>query len=253
MISTKSDEEIRLMEYAGNVCFELLNLMEDFIKEGTTTKEINDYADKFIRSHDCIPSELGFEGYPASICTSVNDEVVHGIPGNRSLKNGDIISLDVVACYKGYHADTARTYKVGNVSKDIENLMAHTKEALYKGLSVIKEGAKLNDICETIESVANTYGYGVIRELTGHGIGKEMHEDPYIPNYSNEESKNITLKSGMTLAIEPMFSLKGRKVWLLEDDWTISTQDGSPAAHYEHTIVVTKEGYKILTGEWING
>lgn len=249
MISTKSDEEIRLMEYAGNVCFELLNLMEDFIKEGTTTKEINDYADKFIRSHDCIPSELGFEGYPASICTSINDEVVHGIPGNRSLKNGDIISLDVVACYKGYHADTARTYKVGKISEDVENLMIHTKEALYKGLSVIKEGAKLNDICETIESVALSHGYGVIRELTGHGIGKEMHEDPYIPNYSNEESKNITLKCGMTLAIEPMFSLKGRKVWLLEDDWTISTQDGSPAAHYEHTIVVTKEGYKILTGE----
>ena len=127
--------------------------------------------------------------------------------------------------------------------------MIHTKEALYKGLSVIKEGVKLNDVCEAIESVANTYGYGIIRELTGHGIGKTMHEDPYIPNYSNEEAKNITLKSGMTLAIEPMFSLKGRKVWLLEDDWTISTQDGSTAAHYEHTIVVTKEGYKILTGE----
>lgn len=249
MISIKSDEEIRLMTYAGNVCFELLNLMEGFIKEGITTKEINDFADKFIREKDCYPSELGYEGYPASICTSINDEVVHGIPGSRKLKNGDIISLDVVACYKGYHADTARTYKVGSVSKDIEDLMTYTKEALYKGLSVIKEGVKLNEVCKTIESVAIAHGYGVIRELTGHGIGSSMHEDPYIPNYTNIESENIILKSGMTLAIEPMFSLKGRKVWLLEDDWTISTQDGSPAAHYEHTIVVTKDGYKILTGE----
>lgn len=253
MISKKNDEEIRLMEYAGKVCYDLLEAMEGFIVKGVTTKEINDYADKFIRSRDCIPSELGYEGYPASICTSINEEVVHGIPRDRKLKEGDIISLDVVASYKGYHADTARTYKVGKISKEKEELMIHTKEALYEGLSVIKEGAKLNDICEAIENVAKKYGYGVIQELTGHGIGKTMHEDPYIPNYSNEESKNITLEKGMTLAIEPMFSLKGRKVWLLEDDWTISTQDGSPAAHYEHTIVVTEEGYKILTGEWING
>lgn len=249
MISKKSDEEIRLMEYAGNVCFELLNLMEDFIKVGITTSEINEFADKFIREKGCTPSELGYDGYPASICTSINEEVVHGIPGPRKLNIGDIISLDVVACYKGYHADTARTYKVGEISEEVENLMTYTKEALYKGLSVIKEGVKLNEVCKTIENVALEHNYGVIRELTGHGIGTEMHEDPYIPNYSNKEAEEITLESGMTLAIEPMFSLKGRKVWLLEDDWTISTQDGSPAAHYEHTIVVTKDGYKILTGE----
>jgi len=252
MINEKTENEISLMSYAGKVCYDLLNLMETEVKAGVTTKELNEIAEKFIRDRDCIPSFLNYEGFPASICTSINDEVVHGIPKDRKLQNGDIIKIDVGACYKGYHADTARTYKVGKVSEEISNLMKYTEEALYKGLSVIKEGIKLNEICKSIESVALEHGYGVIRELTGHGIGTVVHEDPYIPNYSNNESELI-LKEGMTLAIEPMFSLKGRKVWILEDDWTIVTQDGSPAAHYEHTIAVTKDGYKILTGEWING
>ncbi len=249
MISIKSEQEIELMRHAGTVAYELLNELEGIIKPGITTKELDDFAEKFIRTKGCTSAEKGYEGYPASICTSVNDEVVHGIPGPRKLISGDIVSVDLVVCYKGYMADTARTYKVGSVSKDVDDLMKYTHEALYKGLSVVKEGIKLNEVCKTIESVAKEHGYGVIRELTGHGIGKEMHEDPYIPNYSNIESEEITLKSGMTLAIEPMFSLKGRKVWLLDDDWTISTQDRSASAHYEHTIVVTKDGYKILTGE----
>lgn len=248
MISTKTESEISLMSYAGKVCFELLELIEKTIKPGVTTKELDKLAEDFIIKHDCIPSFKGYEGYPSSICTSINEEVVHGIPSNRKLKNGDIIKVDVGACYKGYHADTARTYKVGMISEEISELMKYTKEALYQGLSVIKEGIKLNEVCTAIESVAKEHGYGVIRELTGHGIGKEVHEDPYIPNYSNDDSELI-LKEGMTLAIEPMFSLKGRKVWILDDDWTIVTQDASPAAHYEHTIVVTKDGYKILTGE----
>lgn len=249
MIIKKNKEEIELMRYAGKVAYELLNELENIIKPGVTTKELDTFAEDFIRIKGCTSAELGYEGYPASICTSVNDEVVHGIPRARELLDGDIISIDLVINYKGYMADTARTYKVGTVKKEVEDLMKYTKEALYKGLSVIKEGVKLNDICETIENVALSHGYGVPRELTGHGIGSSMHEDPYIPNYSNEESKEIILESGMTLAIEPMFSLKGRKVWLLDDDWTISTQDGSPVAHYEHTIVVTKNGYEILTGE----
>ena len=248
MISTKTDSEIKLMRYAGKVAYDLLELMETIIKPGVTTKHLDDVAKEFIISKDCYPSCLGFEGYPASICTSVNESVVHEIPSKRKLKDGDIITIDVVVEYKGYMADTARTYKVGNVKKEVEDLLIHTKEALYKGLSVIKPGIILNEVCKTIENVAKEYNYGVIRELTGHGIGKEMHEDPYIPNYSNNES-NIVLKEGMTLAIEPMFSLKGRYVWLLEDDWTIVTQDKSPAAHFEHTIVVTKNGYEILTGE----
>lgn len=248
MINTKKEREINLMSYAGSVCYELLELMEEKVKPGVTTKELDKIAEEFIISKGCTPSFKGYEGYPATMCTSVNEEVVHGIPSERKLKNGDIISLDVGACYKGYHADTARTYKVGEIKKELEDLMTHTKEALYEGLNVIKEGIKLNDVCTAIENVAISHGYGVIRELTGHGIGVAVHEDPYIPNYSNNESELI-LKSGMTLAIEPMFSLKGRKVWILEDDWTIVTRDGSPTAHYEHTIVVTKNGYKILTGE----
>lgn len=248
MISIKNEKEIEVMSYAGKVAFELLNELETIIKPGITTKELNDFAENFIRIKGCTSAELGYEGYPASICTSVNDEVVHGIPCNKKLKNGDIISVDLVICYKEYMADTARTYKVGEVTKEIEDLLTHTKEALYKGLSVIKEGIKLNDVCEAIESVALEHNYGVPRELGGHGIGKNMHEDPFIANYKNDESELI-LKEGMTLAIEPMFSLKGRKVWMLEDGWTISTQDGSPVAHFEHTIVVTKNGYKILTGE----
>lgn len=248
MISTKTDSEIKLMRYAGKVAYDLLELMETIIKPGVTTKHLDDVAKEFIISKDCYPSCLGFEGYPASICTSVNESVVHEIPSKRKLKDGDIITIDVVVEYKGYMADTARTYKVGNVKKEVEDLLIHTKEALHKGLSVIKPGIILNEVCKIIENVAKEYNYGVIRELTGHGIGKEMHEDPYIPNYSNNES-NMVLKEGMTLAIEPMFSLKGRYVWLLEDDWTIVTQDKSPAAHFEHTIVVTKNGYEILTGE----
>ena len=249
MVSIKTNEQIDFMNYAGKVCYDLLELMEEKVVPGITTKELNDIAEKFIREKNCTPSFLNYEGYPASICTSINEEVVHGIPSKkRKLKDGDIIKIDVGACYNNYHADTARTYKVGKVSKEVEALMKHTKEALYKGLSVIKEGIKLNEVCASIESVAKEYNYGVIRELTGHGIGTIVHEEPYIPNYENNESE-IILKEGMTLAIEPMFSLKGRKVWILDDDWTIITQDGSPSAHYEHTVAVTKDGYKILTGE----
>lgn len=249
MISTKTEYEISLMRYAGNVAYELLNLLEDVIKEGVTTKQLDEFAEKFIRSKDCTPACKGYEGFPSSICTSINDEVVHGIPSNkRVLKNGDIITIDLVVEYKGFMADTARTYTVGQVSKEVSDLLENTKSALYKGLSIIKPGIILNDICKNIESVANEHGYGVIRELTGHGIGIEMHEDPDIPNYSNNSS-NLVLKPGMTLAIEPMFSLHSRKVWMLEDGWTIVTRDSSPSAHFEHTIVVTKDGYEILTGE----
>ncbi len=248
MVGIKTEEEIELMSYAGKVCYELLELMETEIKPGITTQKLNIIADKFIRSKKCTPSFKNYEGYPKSICTSINEEVVHSIPSSRKLKYGDIITIDVGACYKGYHADTARTYRVGKVSKEVNDLLIHTEEALYKGLSVIKPGIKLNEVCSSIESVAKKYNYGVIRELTGHGIGTEVHEDPYIPNYSNTESELI-LKEGMTLAIEPMFSLRSKEVWLLEDDWTIVTRDGSPSAHYEHTIAVTKDGYKILTGK----
>lgn len=248
MVSTKTEEEIKLMSYAGKVAFELLEYMEEVIKPGITTKELDEIADKFIRNKGCIPSCKGYEGFPGSICTSINEEVVHGIPKMRKLKNGDIITIDLVTEYKGWMADTARTYKVGNVTKDVYNLLIYTNEALYAGLNVIKEGVKLNEVSKAIEKVAKEHNLGVVKELTGHGIGKEMHEDPYVYNYSNSDSELI-LKEGMTLAVEPMFTLGKRDVWMLEDEWTIVTQDASPSAHYEHTIVVTKDGYKILTGE----
>ena len=248
MVSTKTEEELELMAYAGKVLYDLLNHMETVIKPGISTKELDSIAERFIRDRGCYPSCKGYEGFPASICASINDEVVHGIPSKRKLKEGDIITIDVVATYKGYMADTARTYKVGKVTKEVEDLLKYTKEALYKGLSVVKSGVKLNEVSKAIESVAKEHHLGIVHELTGHGIGKEMHEDPYVYNYSNNDSELI-LKTGMTIAVEPMFTLGKRNVWLLDDDWTIVTQDGSPAAHYEHTIVVTDDGYKILTGE----
>lgn len=247
MTSRKTEEELSYMKYAGKVTYELLELMETEVKVGVTTNQLDEIAEKFIRSHNCTPSFLNYEGFPKSICTSINEEVVHGIPSNRKLKNGDIISIDVGACYKGYHADTARTYKVGHIKKEELLLMKNTERALMKGLSVIKDGVKLNEVCKAIESVAKENGYGVIKELTGHGIGDKLHDDPYVPNYANKHSEMI-LKEGMTIAVEPMFALKRREVWMpYDDDWTISTQDGSVAAHYEHTVVVTKDGYEILT------
>lgn len=249
MIKIKSQKEIELMRYAGKVNKEVRELLKENIKEGITTKELDDLALNYIKEKDCTPSFFKYEGYPANICTSINDEIVHGIPGSRALKNGDIISVDVGVEYKGLHTDAAFTCAVGSVNKEVEDLLIYTKKALYEGIKVIKEGIKLNEVCKAIEKVAREKKYGVIKELVGHGVGRNLHEDPYIPNYDNEESKNITLKSGMTLAIEPMFSLESPKVWILDNGWTISTQDESPVAHFEHTILVTQDGYEILTGE----
>ena len=203
----------------------------------------------YIVSHDATPSFLGYEGYPASSCISINDMVVHGIPDNTKIKNGDIVSVDVGAIYKGYHSDTAYTYIIGDVDDKTKKLVENTQKALYEGIKSVKAGVKLNEVCSAIERVAKVNGYGVFECLTGHGVGIHLHEDPYIPNYANHESERIILKSGMTLAIEPMFSLGTKEVWLLDDDLGIVTRDGSASAHFEHTILVTKDGYEILTGE----
>lgn len=250
MISIKSDDEVKLMKHAGSIAYEILMNMKDLIRPGVSTKELDTYAYNYITKKDATPSFLGYEGYPASICASINEVVVHGIPNEKQiLKNGDIISIDIGVCYKGMHSDTAYTYIVGNTTREKRELVENTRTALYKGLEVIKEGIKLNEVCTSIESVAKKHHYAVFRELTGHGVGKVLHEDPYIPNYSNKESESIILKSGMTLAIEPMFGLRNKNIWMLEDVWTIETEDKSSAAHFEHTIVVTKDGYEIITGE----
>lgn len=249
MISVKTNKEIELMRYAGKVAYEVLMNLKSFIKEGISTNDIDKYVENYIKSKNCYPTCLGFEGFPKSICASINEEVVHGIPSKRKLKNGDIITVDIGVTYKGMIVDTAYTYMIGNIDEKTKKLVENTQKALYEGIKNIKNGIKLNVVCKNIEKVALKNNYGVIKEITGHGVGYDFHEDPYIPNYDNYESETIELKSGNTLAIEPMFSLKGEKVWILENGWTITTQDKSLAAHFEHTILVTDNGYEILTGE----
>ena len=246
MISIKSDREIELMKEAGRLVSETHKYLKQFIKEGITTIELDKLAEDFIRKNGGIPTEKGYEGYPASICASVNDEVVHGIPGKRKLKNGDIITIDMVISYKGYQADSAWTYAVGEISKEKKYLMEHTEKALYEGLKQVKPGNRLGDVSHAIQEYAESHNLSVVRELSGHGIGTEMHEDPDIPNYG-KKGTGILLKKGMTLAIEPMLNLGKRDIAILNDDWTIVTLDGSDSAHYEHTVVVTKDGCEIIT------
>lgn len=246
MISIKSDREIELMKEAGRLVGETHKYLKQFIKEGITTIELDKLAEDFIRKNGGIPTEKGYEGYPASICVSVNDEVVHGIPGKRKLKNGDIITIDMVISYKGYQADSAWTYAVGEISKEKKYLMEHTEKALYEGLKQVKPGNRLGDVSHAIQEYAESHNLSVVRELSGHGIGTEMHEDPDIPNYG-KKGTGILLKKGMTLAIEPMLNLGKRDIAILNDDWTIVTLDGSDSAHYEHTVVVTSDGCEIIT------
>ena len=248
MISIKSEREISLMKKAGNIVYRTHKYLEPYIKPGITTKELDKLAYDFIISQDATPSFLNYQGFPASICTSINDEVVHGIPGNRKLKNGDIIGIDIGACYQGYHGDSAWSYAVGSVSREKAYLLEHTEKALYEGLKQVKPGNRIGDISNAIETYANSHNLEVVKELVGHGIGNHVHEKPDVPNFGKKGTGPI-LKEGMTIAIEPMLNLGTREIYLLEDDWTIITQDGSPSAHFEHTVVVTKDGYQILTGD----
>lgn len=246
MISIKSEREIELLKVAGQIVGDTHKYLIPFIKPGITTKELDNLAHKYIISRGATPSFLGYEGYPGSICTSVNEEVVHGIPSNRKLKNGDIISIDIGACYKGYHGDSAWTYTVGHVNKEVLDLMKHTEETLFAGLSVVKEGAHIGDIGYAVSEVAKKYNLGVVKELVGHGVGSHLHEDPDVPNYGRQGTGPV-LKAGMVIAVEPMLNLGTPNIYILDDDWTIITADDKPSAHFEHTVVVTKDGYEILT------
>ena len=248
-IIIKNEEQIKNIKEACKIAHDLLDYMEGVIKIGITTDEIDKLAGEFIISHNATPSFLGYEGYPKNICVSVNDEVVHGIGSNRKLKNGDVVTLDVGACVNGCHSDTARTYKVGHVSKDVDRLLKETKRALYEGIKTVKNGSRVSDISKSIESVARKNNFAVYRELTGHGVGVYVHEDPYIPNYYDPKEKDVILKTNMVIAIEPMFGLGKKDIVMLDDDWTIVTEDGSTSAHFEHTVLVTDTGYEILTGE----
>lgn len=246
MVTIKSAREIELLRKAGEIVGLTHHYLEPYIKPGITTKELDALAEQFIRSQDATPSFKNYDGFPSTLCTSINDEVVHGIPSNRKLKEGDIISIDIGACYKGYHGDSAWTYPVGKISKDKEYLLKHTEQSLFEGLNAIKDGARIGDIGHCIETYAKQHKLGVVKELVGHGVGTDVHEEPDVPNYGTK-CTGLKLKEGMVLAIEPMLNLGTPNIYLLDDDWTIITADGMPSAHYEHTIVVTKDGYEILT------
>ena len=248
MIVIRSDREIELMKHSGHINYLCHKLLEKNIRPGITTGELESIAKKFMEENGCISSTKGYEGYPGYLCISINDEVVHGIPGKRKLKNGDIVKLDISMIYKGYHSDSAATYPVGHISKEKEYLIEHTKKSLYEGIKQVKEGAKLGDIGHAIEQYAHEHHLSVVKELCGHGIGNELHEDPDVLNYGKAHT-GMTLKAGMTIAIEPMLNYGERYVYMLDDDWTICTEDGSPSAHFEHTVLVTKDGCEILTGE----
>lgn len=248
MINIKSDYEISLMKKAGNIVYETHKYLKPYIKPGITTKYLDKLAYDFIISQDATPSFLNYNGFPASICASINEEVVHGIPSNRKLKNGDIIGIDIGACYKGYHGDSAWSYAVGSVSSDKAYLLEHTEKALYIGLSEVKPGNRIGDISNAIEEYAKEHKLGVVKELVGHGVGNNLHEEPDVPNFGKKGTGPI-LKEGMTIAIEPMLNLGTPKIYILDDDWTIVTRDEKPSAHFEHTVLVTKDGYKILTGD----
>lgn len=246
MISIKSEREIDLMRIAGKIVGDTHHYLEQFLKPGISTIELDKLANDYILEQGATPSFKNLYGFPGTICISVNDEVVHGIPGRRKLKKGDIVKLDIGACYKGYHGDSAWSYVIGTPSKEIEYLMKHTEEALMAGLKEVKAGVHLGNIGNAIESVAHKYKLGVVQELVGHGIGTKVHEEPDVPNYGEKNTGPI-LKEGMTIAIEPMLNLGTKEVSMLDDDWTIVTDDGLPSAHFEHTVLVTKDGYEILT------
>lgn len=246
MISIKSEYEIELLRIAGSIVGDTHNYLKPFIKPGITTKELDKLAHDYIVSRGATPSFLNLYGFPASVCISINEEVVHGIPGNRKLKNGDIVSIDIGACYKGYHGDSAWSYPVGKIDSQKQALLDNTEKSLFEGLSVIKEGAHVGDIGYAVSSYANKYKLGVVKELVGHGVGSSVHEEPDVPNYG-KKGTGPELKAGMVLAVEPMLNLGTEHVYMLEDDWTVVTADMKPSAHFEHTVLVTKDGYEILT------
>jgi methionyl aminopeptidase len=247
MITIKSEREIELMREAGVILGKVHNELAKVVKAGMTTAEIDKIGEDIIRGYNCIPSFKGYEGYPASVCISINDEVVHGIPSKkRYIKDGDIVTFDTGVIWKGWQSDAARTHIIGEVSDDIKKLVAVTEQSFFEGVKQAKAGNHLNDICGAIQDYVDQFGYGIVRDLVGHGIGREMHEDPEVPNF-RMNNKGPLLKAGMTIAIEPMITLGRADVEWLDDDWTVVTADGSPAAHYENTILITNGEPEILS------
>lgn len=247
MIIIKSGQEIELMRRAGKVCGDILKELGNIIKPGISTMEIDRFVEKTVKANGMKASEKGYCGYPASVCVSINEEVVHGIPSKkRILREGDIVSVDLVVEYKGYMADAARTYAVGEISPEARHLIETAEKAFFNGIAFAKEGYRLSDISNAIQKTVEGEGFGVIRDFVGHGIGSDMHEDPQIPNYG-KPGKGPRLQRGMTLAIEPMITQGSYEVDVLQDNWTAVTIDGGLAAHYENTVVITDGEPQLLT------
>lgn len=246
MIILKSDIELNYMREAGKIVAGTLAEIKKFASPGITTLEIDKIAEDYIRSRGAEPAFKGYHGFPSTVCASVNEEVVHGLPGLRKLKNGDTISIDVGAIVNGYHGDAAITLPIGDVDENILHLLEVTEASLYKGIEKAIIGNNLTDISHAIQAHAESFGYGVVRDMVGHGIGRRMHEDPQIPNYGTP-GRGPRLKAGMTLAIEPMINMGTYEVETLDDGWTVVTKDGKCSAHFEHTIAITSEGPEILT------
>lgn len=246
-VTIKSEREIALMRESCRILAEVHEQLGEAIRPGISTWDIDALGEKLIRGYGCVPNFLNYNGYPASICVSVNDEVVHGIPSReRILKKGDIVSLDAGLIYKGYHSDAARTYPVGRVSAEAARLIEVTRQSFFEGIKYAREGHHLYEVSNAIDSYCTKLGYGVVRDLVGHGIGTSLHEEPQIPNF-RQWRKGIKLRAGMTLAIEPMINMGGYGVEWLDDDWTVVTEDGSLSAHYENTVLITDGEPEILT------
>lgn len=248
-VSIKSEREIELMRESGRILSIVHTELAKMIKPGISTLDIDKRCYEIIRDFGCIPSFLNYQGYPASVCVSVNDEVVHGIPNkDRILKDGDLVSLDAGVIYKGYHSDAARTVAVGELDPEWKRLMEVTKQSFFEGIKYAKPGYRIGDISGAIQDYAESFGYSLVRELVGHGVGRELHEDPQVPNFRTKR-KGIRLEPGMTLAIEPMVNLGHYDVIWMDDGWTVVTADGSPSAHYENTILITDGEPELLTIE----
>lgn len=247
MIITRTEDEINKLREAGKIVGLAHKYAQQLLKPGITTKEIDNKIKAFIESKGCTCSFEGLYGFPGANCVSINNEVVHGIPGNRVIKDGDIVKLDIGACYQGYHGDSAWSYIVGTPKseKDIK-LLKHTEEALMAGLNAIHDGCTVGDIGHAVEKVAHKYNLGVVKELVGHGVGDKVHMDPDVPNYGKEH-KGPVLHAGNVIAVEPMLNLGTADIYMLDDDWTICTDDDKNSAHFEHTVLVTENGYEILT------
>lgn len=246
MINLKTFSQIEQMKKAGAILRDLLLYLEDMVKPGVSTNKLNDFSYDYIKKHNCIPSFLGYGGFPASICASVDEVVVHGIPSARKLIEGEIIGIDVGVILNGWHSDAARTFAVGEISQEKQSLIDVTKQSFFEGVKFFTKGGKLGDISHAIQEYTEAKGYSVVRAMVGHGIGNHLHEDPSVPNYG-KPNRGVTLQNGLVLAIEPMINIGTYEVDILSDGWTCVTRDRKPSAHYENTVALTENGIEILT------